>query len=47
VVASPHLGKEFPRANLKAARSAWKAVALASVLGFGAALFLTVRSRNA
>jgi adenosylcobinamide-phosphate synthase len=31
VVASPHLGREFPGPNLKAARTAWKAVALASV----------------
>ena len=47
VVESTHLGKEFPRANQKAARSAWRAVALASVLGFGAALLLTMRRKNA
>jgi adenosylcobinamide-phosphate synthase len=47
VMESPHLGREFPIPNLTAARSAWKAVALASVLGFGAALFLTMRNRNA
>jgi adenosylcobinamide-phosphate synthase len=46
VVESSHLGKEFPFANRKTARCAWKAVALASVLGFGGALLLTPRKRN-
>jgi adenosylcobinamide-phosphate synthase len=47
VVESAHLGEEFPPANRLAARQAWKAVALVSVLGFGGALLLTLRKRNA
>jgi adenosylcobinamide-phosphate synthase len=47
VVESAHLGRDFSEANRKAARSAWKAVALASLLGFGGALLFALRNRNA
>jgi len=47
VVVSAHLGEEFSEANRKATQRAWKAVALASVLGFCGAMFFTRRSRNA
>ncbi|MGB8014120.1 MAG: adenosylcobinamide-phosphate synthase CbiB [Terriglobales bacterium] len=47
VRASAHLGDEFPPPNRYAARRAWKAVALASFLGFGAALFFALRKQNA
>jgi len=43
VIASPHLGSEFPLPNRNDARRAWKAVGLASLLGFGGALLLTMR----
>lgn len=46
VAKAAHLGEEFPAATCKAARRAWKAVAAASLLGFGGALFLTLRRRN-
>jgi adenosylcobinamide-phosphate synthase len=45
-IASPHLGGEFPLPNCKHARCAWKAVGLASLLGFGGALFLALREKH-
>jgi adenosylcobinamide-phosphate synthase len=47
VIASPHLGDEFPLPNRKDARQAWKAVGLASVLGFCGALLLVSRKKYA
>lgn len=44
---SAHLGAEFPPPNRRAVRHAWKAVALASLLGFGGALFLALRKNDA
>jgi cobalamin biosynthesis protein CobD/CbiB len=44
---SEHLGGEFPLPNQSAARRAWKAVALASFLGFGGALLLALRRKDA
>jgi adenosylcobinamide-phosphate synthase len=46
-IASPHLGGEFPLPNRNAARRAWKAVGLASLLGFGGALLLALRKKHA
>lgn len=46
VIVSAYLGREFPRAGRHAARRAWKAVALASLLGFGGALFFAMRSNH-
>jgi adenosylcobinamide-phosphate synthase len=45
-IASPHLGSEFPLPNRKHARRAWKAVGLASLLGFGGALLLASRKKH-
>lgn len=45
-VDSPHLGGEFPLPNRNDARRAWKAVGLASLLGFGAALLLASRKKH-
>jgi adenosylcobinamide-phosphate synthase len=45
-IKSAHLGDEFPLPNREAARRACKAVGLASLLGFGAALFLVLRKEN-
>jgi adenosylcobinamide-phosphate synthase len=47
VNASAHLGDEFPPASRPAARRAWKAVALASLLGFGEALLFALSKRDA
>jgi len=47
VTTSPHLGGEFRRATRHAARRAWKAVALASLLGFGGALFFALGRKDA
>jgi adenosylcobinamide-phosphate synthase len=47
VVESAYLGDEFPSPNRSAARGAWKAVALASLLGFGGALLLALSTRDA
>jgi adenosylcobinamide-phosphate synthase len=47
VIESAHLGGEFPLPDRHAARRAWKAVALASLLGFGGALFFVMRKKNA
>ena len=44
---SPHVGSEFPLPNCKDARRAWKAVGLASLLGFGGALLLASRKKHA
>jgi adenosylcobinamide-phosphate synthase len=46
VVASARLGDEFPPASRHTARRAWKAVALASLLGFAGALFLLARRNS-
>ena len=46
-IESAHLGKEYPAPGRSAARRAWKTVALASLLGFGAALLLTRRRKDA
>jgi adenosylcobinamide-phosphate synthase len=43
----PHLGGEFPLPNPKDAQRAWKAVGLASLLGFGGALLLALRKKHA
>jgi len=45
-IVSALLGDEFPPPNRYAAHRAWKAVALASFLGFGAALFVALRKKN-
>ena len=45
-IKSAHLGDEFPLPNCDAARRAWKAVGLASLLGFGAALFWALRKKH-
>jgi adenosylcobinamide-phosphate synthase len=42
-----HLGDEFPLPNRDAARRAWKAVGLVSMLGFGGALFFALRTKHA
>ncbi|MGA2456488.1 MAG: adenosylcobinamide-phosphate synthase CbiB [Terriglobales bacterium] len=47
VTVSAHLGDEFPPPNRYATRRAWKAVALASLLGFGGALFFALRKKDA
>jgi adenosylcobinamide-phosphate synthase len=47
VIESAHLGSEFPLPNRDAARRAWKAVGLASLLGFSCALIFTLRRNNA
>ena len=47
VIESAHLGSEFPLPNRDAARRAWKAVGLASLLGFGCALIFTLRRNDA
>ncbi len=47
VIASPHVGEEFPLPNCKDARRAWKAVGLASLLGFGGALLLALGKKHA
>ncbi len=46
-IESAHLGGEFPLPNRSAARKACKAVALASLLGFGIAMLLASRRKNA
>jgi len=46
VVDSPHLGGEFPLPNRNDARRAWKAVGLASLLGFGGMLLLTLGKKH-
>jgi adenosylcobinamide-phosphate synthase len=45
-ITSAHLGNEFPRPNRDAARRACKAVGLASLLGFGAALLFALRNKH-
>jgi adenosylcobinamide-phosphate synthase len=47
VIASPHLGSEFPLPNRNHAQRGWKAVALASLLAFGGALLLSLRNKHA
>ena len=47
VVESAHLGGEFPLPDQSAARRAWKAVAFASLLGFGGALLLALGRKDA
>lgn len=47
VIASPHLGGEFPLPNSTHAQRAWKAVGLASVLAFGGAFLLLSRRKHA
>jgi adenosylcobinamide-phosphate synthase len=47
MVESAHLGAGFPPANRRTARQAWKAVVLASLLGFGGAFLIMLRTRNA
>jgi adenosylcobinamide-phosphate synthase len=47
VIESAHLGSEFPLPDRKTARSAWKAVALASLIGFSGALLCAMRKKNA
>jgi cobalamin biosynthesis protein CobD/CbiB len=46
-ITSPHLGAEFTLPNRNDARRAWKAVGLASLLGFGGALLLTLGKKYA
>ncbi|MGA7830821.1 MAG: adenosylcobinamide-phosphate synthase CbiB [Terracidiphilus sp.] len=46
VINSSHLGGEFPLPNRKDARRAWEAVGLASLLGFGGMLLLTLRKKH-
>jgi adenosylcobinamide-phosphate synthase len=46
VTKSPHLGEEFPQPGLRAARRAWKMVALASLLGFAGAVLLARRRKD-
>ncbi len=46
VIDSPHLGGKFPLPNHKDARRAWRAVGLASLLGFGGMLLLTLRKKH-
>jgi adenosylcobinamide-phosphate synthase len=46
-ITSPHLGAEFTLPNRNDARRAWKAVGLASLLGFGGALLLTLGKKHA
>lgn len=45
-IKSAHLGDEFPLPNRDAARRAWKAVGLVSLLGFGGALFFALRKKH-
>jgi adenosylcobinamide-phosphate synthase len=45
-IKSAHLGGEFPLPNRDAARRACIAVGLASMLGFGAALFFALRKKH-
>jgi adenosylcobinamide-phosphate synthase len=47
VIDSAHLGAEFPMPNRNDARRAWRAVGLASLLGFGGALLLALRKQHA
>ena len=47
VTVSEHFGKEFSPPGRYAARRAWKAVALVSLLGFGGALFFARRRKDA
>ena len=47
VVDSPPLGSGFRQPNRSDAKRAWKAVGLASLLGFGAALLVLQRNHNA
>lgn len=45
-IKSAYLGDEFPLPNRDAARRAWKAVGLVSLLGFGGALFFALRKKH-
>ncbi len=45
VIESPHLGGEFPLPARKDTQRAWKAVGLASLLGFGVALLIASRRK--
>ena len=45
-IKSAYLGDEFPLPNRGAARRAWKAVGLVSLLGFGGALFFALRKKH-
>jgi adenosylcobinamide-phosphate synthase len=47
VVDSPHLGNEFSLPSRDDAKRAWKAVGLASLLGFGAALLIMQGKKHA
>jgi adenosylcobinamide-phosphate synthase len=47
VTVSAHFGSEFPPPDRYAPPRAWKAVALASLLGFGGALFFALRKKDA
>jgi adenosylcobinamide-phosphate synthase len=47
VVDSPHLGNEFSLPSRDDAKRAWRAVGLASLLGFGAALLIMQRKKHA
>jgi len=44
---SPYVGEEFPSPNRAGVRGAWKAVGLASLLGFGIALSFALRKKHA